>query len=631
LPGVEISDTSVLEGDSGTTIANFTVTLAGATRQSVTVQFNTIDGTATAGLDYVASAGLLTFPPGTTTTNISVAVTGDVLVEPDETFLVSLSQPMNAVLFRSQATGTILNDDSAPQTECPSILAVATPEDQACFEPSAPIVLAATPDVGADQIKQVEFYSGSILLGIDTTSPFEVVWEDVPQGDYCVTAKAVCRSGLTVQSEPVCLSVTPNVAAVAIIRNGDDPEIYKLRDYLLEMGYCARIYDQEGLTFSKLTSYRLVIWDDVGAEGLTDNTVEVFQQVFASATPVYLIGDRLVSALARLDSTSQTAWSGLLHLASLGRSASPGPIFFSTASVDRQPGTILAGRFADLDEVTYTNAVDLARAATDVTSLGQAAGADLLVQYPASDIPDTGQARTVTQGFRVWTGGDTASLTARKALFQNTVCWLLRCTFCNLINPSVRVLDAPHTANVGDEFTLSLSVANNGECVATATVLTNFLPTGLSLVGVTYSQGTSANYNPTDRTLIWHVGSVVSGSDNAAVINLTVRALQPGSFRNTACVGANYTVSKNPRCTDWDIQIQGTAAPAAPTLALSAAVYGVFQLRLTGEAGANYQIQSSSDLQSWQGWTNAPGPLIILELPDAAVAGKRRFFRARWP
>jgi uncharacterized repeat protein (TIGR01451 family) len=631
VPGLEISDASVAEGNSGTTAAVFNVTLVGATRQTVTVTFATADGTATAGSDYIASSGLLTFPPGTTTTNLSVLVNGDLLVESDETFLVNLSQPINAVLFRGQATGTILNDDSAPQADCPSLLVLATPGDQACFDSSTPVNLTANPDVGADQIKQVEFYSGSNLLGIDTSSPFELRWEGVPEGDYCVIAKAVCRSGRTVQSDPLCLSVTPKVAAVAIVRNFDHPEIYKLRDYLLEMGYCTRIYDQEGLSPEKLSSYQLVIWDDVGAEGLTDNTVETLQQVFGSNTSLYLMGDRLVSALAGLSPSNRTTWSSLLHLTPLGQSASPGPILFSIAPFDRQPGTILNGRFGALDEVHYMNAVDLARVTADATSLGQASGGDLLVQFPTSDEVDSGQARTVSQGFRALDGGDAASLAGRKILFQNSVCWLLRCSFCSLSHPTVVVMDAPEKANVGDEFTFNLLVSNNGECVSTATVLTNYLPAGLSLVGVTYNQGTSATYDPTARDLIWRIGSVISGSQNDAVINITVRAVQAGSFSNTACVGANYTTSRSPFCADFNIQIEGTSLPATPELTLMPTGYGLYQLRLTGQQGANYLIQTSVDLQTWQSLTNAPGPLFFLDLLDVGTLNRPKFYRARWP
>ena len=111
LPTVSIADTSVTEGDSGTTAATFTVSLSAASASPVTVNYTTANGTATAGTDYTASSGVVTFPAGTTVQTITVPVIGETAIESDETFTVTLDTPTNATLSRSVATGTILNDD----------------------------------------------------------------------------------------------------------------------------------------------------------------------------------------------------------------------------------------------------------------------------------------------------------------------------------------------------------------------------------------------------------------------------------------------------------------------------------------------------------------------------------------
>jgi hypothetical protein len=109
-----INSASVTEGNSGTAPATFTVTLSPASSQSVTVNYATANTTATAGSDYVAASGTLTFAPGITTQTVSVLVNGDTAVEPDETFVVTLSSPTNAVLGgTTQGVGTILNNDAA--------------------------------------------------------------------------------------------------------------------------------------------------------------------------------------------------------------------------------------------------------------------------------------------------------------------------------------------------------------------------------------------------------------------------------------------------------------------------------------------------------------------------------------
>jgi large repetitive protein len=114
VPSLSIGDVSVPEGDTGTTPANFSVTLSGPSAFTTTVAYATADVTAVAGSDYALTSGTLTFNPGVTTQTITVPVNGDGVYENDEAFAVSLSGPANAVLGRAQGTGTIANDEAVP-------------------------------------------------------------------------------------------------------------------------------------------------------------------------------------------------------------------------------------------------------------------------------------------------------------------------------------------------------------------------------------------------------------------------------------------------------------------------------------------------------------------------------------
>jgi Calx-beta domain/FG-GAP-like repeat/FG-GAP repeat len=110
-PALRIGDRTVMEGNTGTASATFTVTLSAPSTQPVTVAYSTGNGTAVAGSDYQAASGTLTFAPGETSKTVTVLVNGDRLGEPNETFFVNLSSPTNAIIVDGQGVGTITDDE----------------------------------------------------------------------------------------------------------------------------------------------------------------------------------------------------------------------------------------------------------------------------------------------------------------------------------------------------------------------------------------------------------------------------------------------------------------------------------------------------------------------------------------
>ena len=115
LPALSIGDASVDEGDTGSATLDFTVTLDSAATETVTVEWATSDGTATAGTDYTAGDGTVTFNAGDSSKTVSVTVAGDNVDEPNETFTVTLSNPSGATIGDGAATGTITDDDATPK------------------------------------------------------------------------------------------------------------------------------------------------------------------------------------------------------------------------------------------------------------------------------------------------------------------------------------------------------------------------------------------------------------------------------------------------------------------------------------------------------------------------------------
>ena len=111
-PVVSIAGASAGEGNSGTTLLSFPVKLSAPATQAVSVSYATADETATAPSDYTAANGTLTFARGQTAKTIAVTVVGDTVMEPNETFTVTLSSPVNATLGAASATGTLTTDDA---------------------------------------------------------------------------------------------------------------------------------------------------------------------------------------------------------------------------------------------------------------------------------------------------------------------------------------------------------------------------------------------------------------------------------------------------------------------------------------------------------------------------------------
>ncbi len=113
LPALQVGNVNIAEGNSGTTTAEFSITLSASSASTVTVDYATSDITATTPDDYQSKNGSLSFAPGETSKTVAVDVIADMLVELDETFGLTLSNPNNANLSNTVGVATITNDDIA--------------------------------------------------------------------------------------------------------------------------------------------------------------------------------------------------------------------------------------------------------------------------------------------------------------------------------------------------------------------------------------------------------------------------------------------------------------------------------------------------------------------------------------
>ena len=110
-PRVTIGDVSRNEGNGGSTLFTFTISMSPASDSAITVNFATMDGSGNSVEDYSAASGALAFSAGQTAKTVNITVKGDKKRESDETFYVTLSGAGGAHLADGQGMGVIRNDD----------------------------------------------------------------------------------------------------------------------------------------------------------------------------------------------------------------------------------------------------------------------------------------------------------------------------------------------------------------------------------------------------------------------------------------------------------------------------------------------------------------------------------------
>ena len=114
LPLVSIADVTAVEVNAGVRTVAFTLRLSAKSGRALSVDFATADDTAIAGTDYVATNGTVVFPAGALSKKITVGIIGNTVHEDAETFLLNLSNAVNATITDGSALGNIRDNDAIP-------------------------------------------------------------------------------------------------------------------------------------------------------------------------------------------------------------------------------------------------------------------------------------------------------------------------------------------------------------------------------------------------------------------------------------------------------------------------------------------------------------------------------------
>ena len=213
------ADAEASEGED--TTLEFVVTLDPATEGTVTVDYATADGAATAGEDYTATSGTLTFEAGETAKTVSVPVAADTEDDGGETLTLTLSNASGAGLGDAEATGTILDAGDA------GVLSASFEDVPASHDGSAEftfgVEFSEAPDVSYVVLRDDAFTvtGGSVKTASRAAPPSNLEWKITvePDGDGevtitlattadCNASDAICTSGgLALSEVPAALTV----------------------------------------------------------------------------------------------------------------------------------------------------------------------------------------------------------------------------------------------------------------------------------------------------------------------------------------------------------------------------------------------------------------------------------------
>ncbi|MBX7185211.1 MAG: proprotein convertase P-domain-containing protein [Vicinamibacteria bacterium] len=184
---ISVTDASVAEGTAGPANSlSFTVVLSATSTSTITVDYATANGTATAGSDYTATSGTLSFPPGVASKVVTVPVTPDATIESDETLFLNLSNATNATVFDAQGLGTIQADDGL----LVSIADKTTNEGNVGFTPVNFTVSLSSPAPGAVSVNWATA-DGTATAPLDYTAASGTVNFAIGESSKTVTVQVV--------------------------------------------------------------------------------------------------------------------------------------------------------------------------------------------------------------------------------------------------------------------------------------------------------------------------------------------------------------------------------------------------------------------------------------------------------
>lgn len=501
-----------------------------------------------------------------------------------------------------------------------------------------PAVVVIADDQPVDDVR---LWLGAVGEGAPVASAevaegtFETSLAGLMAGEYVVIATVRDRAtGELVASDPVTFrTVLDELGEIAVVHPeaADLTEVFTVWDYLVDLGYEPRVFEQSDISVAALEDYRAVIWHDLGRADVAEETVDVFVALQDTvAMSIYFIGDHLASAQGSLSEVNGQRWADLTKLSDLGARDVIGEVRFAVAT-DADNNEI-SGYWAQVDGFLIAGEIDRSVGAVEAEVLAVAGerSSPAVLRYPSTNGLDLSAPRRFVQAFPLRERGGEVATIARKILFENALCYLLADNAIDCECPSAvitTIIEQESTeaieASLGERFPLNLLLNNNGRCLARGGQLTLRLPEGLRLVEVESSKGIPWRWAPGEATAYLAVG-IVEPSGEDITVDLLLEATRPGNHAiELTSSGNNFDDS--PRT--LSVKVEGGA------VAIDRNELGEPILRVAGSPGGVVQVESVESLSFATGWQLFERVVLAADEGERVLpleAGTdQRFYRVR--
>lgn len=552
---------------------------------------------------------------------------GSVLTPPYRFVMNSLQE--GAHVFTARAT-----DNAGSSTvSAPARVTAVVPKPPSAIRMTQPVdgsrVFVGTPISFAVELQnfevapvRVEYLVSGSVVASSSVAPFAAEWITADTASYSLTARAVLRSGASVVSPEVSVTVGGHRGEIAVISKQKGPETAYIAEALGKTVRTVDFLAADSVGAGSLFGYRLAVWTDDGDASVrvTEPILAAFETARLNGTALYFVGEHLFGSASGLAPELRNRWYQLLRATPSGTTAVAGTeLRFRQVSTDHP---LIRSRNGLVEDFHYPRPIELAFAgAGDVEVDASVDGKPVLLMAPSADSSeDPENPNTVTQFFLHTGGTEPSSLVSRDALFGNAVDWLVgHLCFSQVVRSTIDF--SPAVGNVGEEFTLTLTLSAHGECGATGVEVIQPVPSSWQVVSTTATRG----------KVIWDGRNLAFTLGRLPLLipetfTATIRPSAGGTFTNLAAVHWNEEPGGNPLQSESIFTIVGTSAPS---ISLDRSAEGRLLLHLSSAPGVTLQLESSPDLIRWNAIRTVPGGDQSVDLGLPAGGNLPTFFRAR--